>query len=84
MSNKMRHKNAFGTDPRPRHVELTIRDGRRAIIYATGCGGDTPVHGAILSDSIPNRWINMSWTGSGRFTHGLEHHLDLIGLENNT
>lgn len=66
---------------RRKNIELTIRDGRRAIVYAISCGGNTPVHGAILSDTIPNRWINMSWTNSGRFATDHDHALDLIGLE---
>ena len=67
---------------KPRHIELTIRDGRQAVVYATDCGGNTPVHGAILTEGIVPKWIPLTWTSSGRFAHDADHHLDLIGLEN--
>lgn len=50
-------------------------------IYATGCGGSKPIHGAVYDDRIPVDpvWIVSTWDASGRFhDRKVNHSLDLV------
>lgn len=50
--------------------------GSKVRIYATDGGGDYPVHGAVLLDTV---WNSVSWTVSGRYSVDEEEpQLDII------
>jgi len=52
------------------------RDGRQVRIYATGAGGDYPVHGATKDEN--HKWRQTSWTADGSYVVEAPSGLDLI------
>jgi hypothetical protein len=55
------------------------RNGLEARIYATGCGGSRPVHGAVCENSV---WDTISWTENGFYSaEELAGSLDLIEVK---
>lgn len=57
------------------------RCGLKVRIYATDCGDDRPIHGAILSRD-GTEWLHYSWTSDGRFhdDEQLESDCDIVGF----
>ena len=53
-----------------------LRGGLPFRIYATDCGGDYPIHGAVFKDG---EWIVTEWLDNFRvYSNGLDHLWDII------
>lgn len=60
--------------------EYRTRDGHEVRIYATGCGGKYPVHGAFLDEK--EGWEAQTWTDDGRFMTDIPcPTLDLVEID---